>query len=215
MLRLPAEWISRDPYYTHTWMDAVSVYYSMVPWPWLCLPFLLFVFPPILARDLRGIIGFTTLLAIERVFGVTIAGCLLILGACAWSFSVFGRKQVSRSVRWATGVALLVLAVAVLFGFPRVASFSPAVCRSNLKNVDTAIQMYQTDWSGALPPSLVSLTPNYLKTLPSCPADTAAENSLAWTVESGRYILTCENPFHKSSSATKVEPLVVPLTQPR
>ncbi len=213
MLRLPAEWIFREPYSTHTWMDAVSVYYSMIPWPWLYLPFLLFIFPPILAKDKRGAIGFTMLLAVEQVFGVTITGYLLMVGACLWSFSVFRRNQVGRSSKLATGLALLGLIVAVLFGFPRVVSFSPTVCRSNLKNIDTAIQMYQTDWSDALPPTLTSLTPNYLKTIPRCPADTTAEDSLTWKVEVGRYILSCENPFHRSEKM-KVEPLVTPLTSP-
>lgn len=214
MLRLPAEWIFREPYSTHTWMDAVSVYYSMIPWPWLYLPFLLFIFPPILAKDKRGAMGFMGLLVVERVFGVTIAGYLLLAGACFWSFHVFRRNQVSRSSKLATGLALLGLVMAVLLGFPRVVSFSSAVCGSNLRNIDTAIQMYQTEWSGALPPTLTSLTPNYLKTIPRCPADTTTEDSLSWKVETDRYILSCENPLHKFEKM-KVEPIVTPLTSPR
>ncbi len=43
-------------------------------------------------------------------------------------------------------------------------------CKSNLKNIGTALEMYSTDWSGKYPTSTSVLTPNYLKTLPECPA---------------------------------------------
>jgi competence protein ComGC len=42
-------------------------------------------------------------------------------------------------------------------------------CKSNLKNIGTAMEMYSTDWYGKYPTSLSQLTPNYLKTLPECP----------------------------------------------
>lgn len=42
-------------------------------------------------------------------------------------------------------------------------------CRSNLKNIGTAMEMYSTDWSGKYPTALSQLTPNYLKTIPECP----------------------------------------------
>lgn len=43
------------------------------------------------------------------------------------------------------------------------------MCKSNLKNIGTALEMYSTDWSGHYPRNLNLLTPNYLKTLPVCP----------------------------------------------
>lgn len=43
-------------------------------------------------------------------------------------------------------------------------------CKSNLKNIGTAYEMYSTDWSGKYPPRMSLLAPNYLKTLPECPA---------------------------------------------
>lgn len=42
-------------------------------------------------------------------------------------------------------------------------------CKSNLKNMGTAMEMYSTDWSGKYPRSASMLTPNYLKTFPTCP----------------------------------------------
>lgn len=44
-------------------------------------------------------------------------------------------------------------------------------CKSNLKNIGTAMEMYSTDWAGKYPPGgLTALEPNYLKTIPECPA---------------------------------------------
>ena len=43
-------------------------------------------------------------------------------------------------------------------------------CTSNLRVIGTALEMYSTDWSGRYPRELAKLTPNYLKTMPTCPA---------------------------------------------
>lgn len=43
-------------------------------------------------------------------------------------------------------------------------------CKSNLKNIGTALEMYSTDYRGHYPRNLGLLTPNYLKTLPVCPS---------------------------------------------
>jgi hypothetical protein len=42
------------------------------------------------------------------------------------------------------------------------------MCKANLKNVGTALEMYATDWDGNYPTTLGLLTPNYLKTVPTC-----------------------------------------------
>lgn len=42
-------------------------------------------------------------------------------------------------------------------------------CKSNLKNIATAMEMYSTDWSGHYAASLDQLIPRYLEKLPSCP----------------------------------------------
>lgn len=42
-------------------------------------------------------------------------------------------------------------------------------CRSNLKNISTALEMYSTDANGLYPLSLDALTPGYLRTIPTCP----------------------------------------------
>lgn len=43
-------------------------------------------------------------------------------------------------------------------------------CKSNLKNVATALEMYSTDWSGHYTDDLDKLVPNYLREIPECPA---------------------------------------------
>lgn len=55
-------------------------------------------------------------------------------------------------------------------------------CKSNLKNIATAMEMYSTDWRGKFPPvesGLSLLTPNYLRTIPTCPAAGTATYSYA------------------------------------
>ncbi len=42
-------------------------------------------------------------------------------------------------------------------------------CKSNLKNIGTAAEMYSTDWSGKYHGDYTKLTPNYLKVGPECP----------------------------------------------
>ena len=68
-------------------------------------------------------------------------------------------------------VVLFLILGTVVMNFVRARS-SPQIvaCYSNLKNIGTAMEMYSTDWSGKYPTSLEVLVPNYLKTIPECPA---------------------------------------------
>jgi hypothetical protein len=43
-------------------------------------------------------------------------------------------------------------------------------CIYNLKNIGTAAEMYSIDYSGRYPKKLSLLTPNYIRTIPTCPA---------------------------------------------
>ncbi len=43
-------------------------------------------------------------------------------------------------------------------------------CKSNLKNIATALEMFSVDEKGAYPATLAGLTPNYLKIIPNCPS---------------------------------------------
>lgn len=43
-------------------------------------------------------------------------------------------------------------------------------CKSNLKNMSTALEMYASDFQGNYPPSLEAMIPsNYLRAIPTCP----------------------------------------------
>ncbi|CAN0409467.1 unnamed protein product, partial [Phaeothamnion confervicola] len=43
-------------------------------------------------------------------------------------------------------------------------------CKSNLKNLATALEFYSTDNAGRYPNSISKIVPGYLKTLPLCPS---------------------------------------------
>ncbi len=73
------------------------------------------------------------------------------------------------------GVAFILLMAALLVpNFVRArARGALTACKSNLKNIGTAMEMYSTDHSGKYPASMNQLTPNYLKTIPECPQNGA------------------------------------------
>lgn len=43
-------------------------------------------------------------------------------------------------------------------------------CVSNLKSLDTALQMYRTDNGGHFPDRLNKISPKYLRSIPTCPS---------------------------------------------
>ena len=43
-------------------------------------------------------------------------------------------------------------------------------CKSNLKNIATALEMYATDHKGRYPAHMAQLIPDYLKVIPTCPS---------------------------------------------
>lgn len=83
-------------------------------------------------------------------------------------------------------------------------------CKSNLKNIGTALEMYSTDWSGKYPSDTALLTPNYLKTVPDCPA--AASNTYVAVFGTGQtfnpdnyqdyYYVDCQSANHTAVSVT-------------
>lgn len=80
----------------------------------------------------------------------------------------------TRCQRWIrrTVVAVSVLALAALLvpNFVGCRCASPlTACKSNLKNIGTALEIYSTDHNGQYPGSLDELYPEYLKREPSCP----------------------------------------------
>jgi prepilin-type N-terminal cleavage/methylation domain-containing protein len=84
-------------------------------------------------------------------------------------------------------------------------------CKSNLKNIGTALEMYSTDWSGKYPNAGTAvLTPNYLKSVPECPA--TSSNTYTATFGPGAalnvssyddyYYVECTGQNHDAVSVT-------------
>ncbi|MDQ7824946.1 MAG: protein kinase [Candidatus Eremiobacteraeota bacterium] len=71
-------------------------------------------------------------------------------------------------------------------------------CKSNLKNLGTAMEMYSTDNAGRYPPALSFVTPNYLKVIPTCASAGESTYRYIYTVIPDTYTLWCSGSFHKS-----------------
>ena len=87
-------------------------------------------------------------------------------------------------------------------------------CESNLKNIGTACEMWATDYDGEYPTSLEQLTPNYLQSIPVCPAAGKDTYSVSYRVvmpeESGVsfpfYEVYCKGHFHEKDGLFEDSP---------
>jgi hypothetical protein len=105
----------------------------------------------------------------DRMILIGVCGALLFFTVCAVAM---------RKLR-TFGLLGMILTVAVALVVP---NFFRArergrltACKSNLKHIGTGLEMYSTDWSGHYPSSSGKLTPNYLKTIPSCPGENGGD----------------------------------------
>lgn len=76
-----------------------------------------------------------------------------------------------------------------------------SACKSNLKNIATALEMWAVDHGGKYPDKLESLTPHYLIYLPTCPTGRAAY-SFKLLAEPVWYELQCHNDHSPANCAT-------------
>jgi type II secretory pathway pseudopilin PulG len=69
-------------------------------------------------------------------------------------------------------IAIIAILAGVLIpNFVRARSKSQlTACQAGLKSIATALEVYGTENSGHFPLSLNALTPNYLKSMPTCPS---------------------------------------------
>ena len=76
-------------------------------------------------------------------------------------------------------------------------------CKTSIKEISTAMEMYSTDWSGRYPPNLEALVPKYLDELPTCPS----AGSCSYAMEGSKsarnvnefedyYYLYCQGEHH-------------------
>jgi prepilin-type N-terminal cleavage/methylation domain-containing protein len=75
-------------------------------------------------------------------------------------------------------------------------------CKSNLKNIGTACEMYSTDSAGRYPATgagFFNLTPNYLKTIPTCAS--AGTNTYSYFSASNpdAYTFFCSGMNHSAA----------------
>jgi hypothetical protein len=107
------------------------------------------------------ILSLSLLATCPKLYGVTFAVCLVWL-----RLALGGKLGVAALLLSLPAFSFLVLAPK----FIRCTNYGPLTsCKANLKNIATALEMYSTDNAGCYPDSLESLTPQYLKALPSCP----------------------------------------------
>jgi hypothetical protein len=75
-------------------------------------------------------------------------------------------------------------------------------CKSNLKNIGTALEMYATDNHGCYPSALNNIQGPYLKTIPTCPTagrDTYSERYVRHHVDKPQvdaYTVVCTGEWH-------------------
>lgn len=69
-------------------------------------------------------------------------------------------------------------------------------CKSNLKNLGTALEMYSTDNAGRYPSGFALLTPNYLKTIPTCPTVGSVTYRYVSASEPDAYTIVCGGTNH-------------------
>lgn len=148
----------------------------------LCLPFWTFVGGTVAdALEWRG----------ELSTVITVAALL----GCITAFVVH------RTCRSTAGPLLgaLLLSVGSILLVPHMIHRGPdsaTRCKSTVKNIGTALEMYSTDYDGSYPDSLAKLTPAYLKTIPSCAAAGAVTYQAALAEQ---YTVVCAGHHHRAS----------------
>jgi hypothetical protein len=102
-----------------------------------------------------------------------------------------------------TIIAVLLLIVfsfiTSMYGRPHRRYGQLTACKSNLKNLGTALEMYSADHAGSYPHSLGQLTPNYLKTLPTCSSAGKMSYAYIFGINPDNYTVFCAGTNHGNS----------------
>jgi len=69
-------------------------------------------------------------------------------------------------------------------------------CKSNLKNIGTAMEMYSSDSQGRYPLAITAITPSYLKTLPTCASAGVITYTYSRTTVPDAYTAWCSGSYH-------------------
>jgi hypothetical protein len=88
------------------------------------------------------------------------------------------------------------------FGFSTESSYGKLKkCEQNLKNFATAMEMYATDHAGKYPTDSGLLTPNYFRSLPTCPNAKDTSYSMTSAKNPDSYLITCLEGNHRKGSS--------------
>lgn len=109
------------------------------------------------------------------------------------------RQKIQRAftgeVAWGIDLASLLKALPQEFQQARGQGQTTA-CKSNLKNCATALEMYACDSSGRYPTEMQALTPNYLRTLPTCPTAGTYTYTYQRSEQPDNFTLLCQGNHH-------------------
>ncbi|MGV8125107.1 MAG: protein kinase [Candidatus Xenobiia bacterium LiM19] len=135
------------------------------------------------------------ILAVVITLVYPLSGCLWVLLGLAYLLiraTCFEKVVIT--------AAALVLAAIVVPNFIRAPNQGVlTACKSNLKNIGTALEMYNTDNGGLYPKALSEVTPNYLKTIPTCAAAGKVTYEYITSEKSDAYTTFCSGHYHKKS----------------
>lgn len=100
-------------------------------------------------------------------------------------------------------LGILVFCVISAIGFKLYCNFQNGrqsailnACRSNLKNIGTALEIYGRDNGGHYPPSLSVIVPMYMKSLPTCPGAGRATYSIIVSAQCTDFTVICSGNSH-------------------
>ena len=86
-------------------------------------------------------------------------------------------------------------------------------CKTNLKNLGSAMEMYSADWAGHYPTSLDKLTPKYLERIPTCPNSNGQYQVQVGPNAQGNesrledyYYIYCHGENHNGAGLSKDQP---------
>lgn len=75
-------------------------------------------------------------------------------------------------------------------------------CKTNLRNIATALEMYATDNNGTFPPTLDRIAPAYLKVLPVCSHHGEDTYSTAFQSTTSAYTILCAGAWHRAQGSS-------------
>ena len=78
-------------------------------------------------------------------------------------------------------------------------------CKSNLKNIGTACEMYSADWNGRYPSNFNAITSgNYMRVIPRCPLTENSDYDYSFQSNPDWYGIACTGGDHRQAGVTSI-----------